>query len=93
LCGRFTTQLFSPDMPPHGSKTGPSLLKIQPRGAVSPDDIRHRLMERDRQEAADTRTAAQRWLGDPPPHQSALARRATVPEKPRAEPEVFHSTK
>jgi hypothetical protein len=50
-------------------------------------------MERDRQEAADTRTAAQRWLGDPPPHQSALARRATVPEKPPAEPQVLRSTK
>jgi len=66
-------------MPP-GSKTGPSLLKIQPRGAVSPDDIRRRLMERDRQEAADTRTAAQRWLGDPPPDRSALAQRRRDPQ-------------
>jgi hypothetical protein len=58
-----------------GSKTGPSLLQIEPRANVSPDDIRVRLMERDRQEAADTRTEAQRWLGDPPPGRSALAQR------------------
>jgi hypothetical protein len=32
-----------------------------------------RLAERDRREAADTRTEAERWLGDPPPSRSALA--------------------
>jgi hypothetical protein len=29
--------------------------------------------ERDRREAADTRTEAERWLNDPPPDRSALA--------------------
>jgi hypothetical protein len=32
-------------------------------------------MERDRQAALDTRTEAERWLGDPPPGRSALAQR------------------
>jgi hypothetical protein len=55
-------------MGPHGSKNpNRLLLKIEPRGSVNSDDIRHRLMERDRQIALDTRTEAERWLGDPPP--------------------------
>ena len=36
-------------------------------------DVKVRLEERDRREAADTRTEAERWLGDPPPSRSALA--------------------
>ena len=36
-------------------------------------DLKIRLRKRDRWEAADTRTEAQRWLGDPPPSRSALA--------------------
>jgi hypothetical protein len=32
-------------------------------------------IERDRLAALDNRTEAQRWLGDPPPHRSALAQR------------------
>jgi hypothetical protein len=36
-------------------------------------DLKIRLEERDRREAADTRTEAERWLGDPPPSHSALA--------------------
>jgi hypothetical protein len=36
-------------------------------------DLKIRLEERDRREAADTRTEAQKWLGDPPPSRSALA--------------------
>jgi hypothetical protein len=36
-------------------------------------DVKIRLEERDRREATDTRTEAQRWLGDPPPGRSALA--------------------
>jgi hypothetical protein len=31
---------------------------------VSPDDVRILIIERDRLAAADTRTAAERWLGD-----------------------------
>jgi hypothetical protein len=35
-----------------------------------------RLAERDRRLASDNRTEAERWLGDPPPAQSALRQRA-----------------
>jgi hypothetical protein len=40
-------------------------------------DLKTRLAERDQRMAADTRTDAQRWLGDPPPRRSALARHNT----------------
>jgi hypothetical protein len=46
-----------------------------PHSSVSPDDIKSRMLERDRLAALDTRTDAQRWLGDLPPERSALARR------------------
>jgi hypothetical protein len=39
-------------------------------------DARQRLEERDRRLASDSRTDAERWLGDPPPAQSALRQRA-----------------
>jgi len=42
-------------------------------GRVSADDFRKRVLERDAREAGDNRTAAQRWLGDPPANRSALA--------------------
>ena len=42
---------------------------------VSAAECKVRLAERDRQLADDTRTDAQRWLGDPPANRSALARR------------------
>lgn len=41
---------------------------------VSVTDLRARLADRDRRLASDTRTEAQKWLGDPPRSQSALAR-------------------
>ena len=41
---------------------------------VDPAEAEQRLAERDQREAADTRTAAQKWLNDPPPDRSALAR-------------------
>ena len=47
---------------------------LNPR-KVSPDDIKARLLLRDQLAAQDTRTEAQRWLGDPPPYRSALAQR------------------
>jgi hypothetical protein len=37
--------------------------------------VRSLEIERDRLAAADNRTAAERWLGDPPPGRSALAQR------------------
>lgn len=39
---------------------------------VSADDYRARSEEREARRAADNRTEAQRWLGDPPPGRSAL---------------------
>jgi hypothetical protein len=39
------------------------------------DAIKARLAERDQRQATDTRTEAQRWLGDPPADRSALANR------------------
>jgi hypothetical protein len=43
------------------------------RSRMNRDVLRIRLQERDRREASDTRTEAQRWLGDPPASRSALA--------------------
>jgi hypothetical protein len=42
---------------------------------IDPEILRNRVQERDRREASDTRTEAQRWLGDPPPSQSALRKK------------------
>jgi hypothetical protein len=41
---------------------------------VPAEDARARLQERDARQAADTRTPAEKWLGDPPAHRSALAK-------------------
>ena len=46
---------------------------LDPR--LSASDVRARLAERDQRRVADTRTEAERWLGDPPPDRSALAQR------------------
>jgi hypothetical protein len=43
------------------------------RDRVDPAEVKKRLSEREAREAADTRTEAQKWLGDPPPSRSALA--------------------
>jgi hypothetical protein len=40
---------------------------------VSPDDVKYKMLERDRLAATDTRTPAQVFLGEPPPWRSALA--------------------
>jgi hypothetical protein len=42
---------------------------------MSIDDIRFKLLERDRLAALDDRSEAAKWLGDPPRHRSALAQR------------------
>jgi hypothetical protein len=49
-----------------------NLHKVEAR-KYSPDDIAQRLREAEARERADTRTEAERWLGDPPPERSALA--------------------
>jgi hypothetical protein len=57
-------------MPNKGKRIGSPLHKVQ--HAVSPDDVQFLLNQRAER---DTRTPAQVWLGDPPPHRSALAQR------------------
>jgi hypothetical protein len=42
---------------------------------VSPHDVKFRLIERDARQRAETRTEAEKWLGDPPTGRSALAQR------------------
>jgi hypothetical protein len=51
------------------------LIGLHSRPGINPDVLRSRLQDRDQREAGDTRTEAQRWLGDPPPDRSALAQR------------------
>jgi hypothetical protein len=60
-------------MSPRGTKQRPSLPKSRPTSHRM--DVLKLIQERDRCIASDTRTAADRWLGDPPPHRSALAQR------------------
>src|SRR4029453_13261799 len=45
------------------------------RWRVTPQDVARRFAERDQRIAPDTRTEAQKYLGDPPPDRSALAQR------------------
>jgi hypothetical protein len=63
-------------MSPRGTKQKQSFTKVPP--SVSPDDVLKLIQERDQCIASDTRTAAERWLGDPPPGRSALAQQARV---------------
>jgi hypothetical protein len=57
-----------------GRKQKPVFLKVhEPR--ISVDDVKYLLNERDRRAAADNRTEAEKWLGDPAPGRSALAQR------------------
>ena len=51
------------------------LTKVYRRPDMSIDDIRFKLLERDRLAALDDRSEAAKWLGDPPPWRSALAQR------------------
>jgi hypothetical protein len=60
-------------MPNKGKRITPPRHKVVQN--ISPDDIKVRLMEVEARQRADTRTPAQVWLGDPPPHRSALAQR------------------
>jgi hypothetical protein len=48
------------------------LTKVYRRSDMSIDDIRFKLLERDRLAALDDRSEAAKWLGDPPPWRSAL---------------------
>jgi hypothetical protein len=41
---------------------------------VDADELQARMQERDRRQAIDDRSEAERWLGDPPAQWSALSR-------------------
>jgi hypothetical protein len=43
------------------------------RAAAKPEEVEARLQELEGRLAADTRTDAEKWLGDPPPDRSALS--------------------
>jgi len=50
---------------------------------VPAEDARARLQEREARMAADNRTEAEKWLGDPPAHRSALAKSSQQDPTPR----------
>jgi hypothetical protein len=61
---------------------------------VSPDDVKFKMLERDRLAATDTRTPAQVWLGEPPPWRSALTQsKHQSPTGARAPVDQAHPTK
>lgn len=57
-----------------------NLHKVQ--RTYSPDDLASRLREAAERERADTRTEAERWLGDPPRERSALAAKLSRTSSP-----------
>jgi hypothetical protein len=69
-------------MPPRGSHIDRTrgLLTIDPRPRLA--DVKKRFAERDQRQATDTRNAAEKWLGDPPPDRSALAQRKQPTSSP-----------
>ena len=69
--------LISSSMQPRKTRQRGASLYIDPGRRVDAADLKIRLAERDRRLAADTRTDAQRWLGDPPSARSALGQRNT----------------
>jgi hypothetical protein len=71
--------LAFPAMSPKGSNQKETPHKVERN--ISPDDIRHKLLERDRQIASDTRSPSEIHLGDPMRHQSALFQRINEAKK------------
>jgi len=69
--------LFSPFMEPRKTRQHGVAGWVDIDRRVSAAEAKVRLAERDRRLDADTRTEAQRWLGDPPSARSALGRRVT----------------
>jgi hypothetical protein len=60
-------------MSPRGKPQKPSLHRVSDFQRISPDDVKFKMLERDRLAAMDDRDDAARWLGDQPKHRSALA--------------------
>jgi hypothetical protein len=66
-------------MSPRGSQQKKTVHRVGDAHRISPDDVKYRMLERDRLATLDTRTESERWLGDPPPNRSALAQRLMPP--------------
>ena len=66
----LVSRIMQPQKPPR-QRTN---LFVGGERRVSVPERLARIAERDARLAADTRTDAQRWLGDPPPNRWALAR-------------------
>ena len=60
---------------PRKTSVAAELIGLGGHNPIDPVVLGSRLQERDERQAADTRTEAQRWLGDPPADRSALANR------------------
>jgi hypothetical protein len=60
---------------PRKTSVAAELIGLGGHHPIDPVVLGSRLQERDERQAADTRTEAQRWLGDPPADRSALANR------------------
>ena len=61
-------------MPRRYRRRGAATFVEVDRSRIDPAaELKTRLAERDRRRAADNRTEAEKWLGDPPPDRSALA--------------------
>jgi hypothetical protein len=58
-----------------GKRQRPTFHIVSDYKRISPDDVLRLTKDREARERSDTRTEAQRWLGDPPPGRSALAQR------------------
>jgi hypothetical protein len=69
----FSASGIFPAMSARGQKQKQSFTRINDFNRVSPDDVRFKMLERDKLAAMDDRDAAARWFGDPPRHRSALA--------------------
>jgi hypothetical protein len=57
---------------PRKQSAAAALIGLGGQHRIKPDVLRARYTERAQREASDTRTEAQKWLGAPPPSQSAL---------------------
>jgi hypothetical protein len=66
---------YFPAMSLPGKRQRPTFHIVSDYKRISPDDALRLIKDREARERSDTRTEAQRWLGDPPPGRSALAQR------------------
>lgn len=69
----------------HYRKEGAAPFLEIDRRRVTLSEAQERFAERDRREASDTRTPAQKWLEDPAPGRSALAIKIDAKHKTSAQ--------